>query len=370
MLYFDHNATTPLCASAKDAWVDAIDRYVGNPSSPHRIGARAERAMADARDKLAGFLGCSPLDIVWTSGATESNNLVLHHCAQALDGDKEVWITAIEHPCVIEATRIHFPNRYKTIPVNNTGVLDLVVLRQKLTKEKPGLIAVMAANNETGVLQPWTEVQQLCSEYQIPFFCDAAQWVGKLPAKGLGACDFVSGCAHKFGGPQGVGFLKCPSRGAVYSQIVGGTQEEGRRAGTENVAGVLSMMAALEKRESQLASGIIQEKEAWRNAFVMSLIGAEVLGKGQGRLWNTVTALLPGDCQARWVVKLDKAGFAVSTGSACSSGKETPSHVLTAMGVAKEDADRVVRFSSGWETSAEDWQALVKGVNQVAGELV
>ena len=370
MLYFDHNATTPLCASAKDAWVDAIDRYVGNPSSPHRIGARAERAMADARDKLAGFLGCSPLDIVWTSGATESNNLVLHHCAQALDGDKEVWITAIEHPCVIEATRTHFPNRYKTLPVNNTGVLDLVVLRQKLTKEKPGLIAVMAANNETGVLQPWTEVQQLCSEHQIPFFCDAAQWVGKLPAKGLGACDFVSGCAHKFGGPQGVGFLKCPSRGAVYSQIVGGTQEEGRRAGTENVAGVLSMMAALEKRENQLASGIIQEKEAWRNAFVMSLIGAEVLGKGQGRLWNTVTALLPGDCQARWVVKLDKAGFAVSTGSACSSGKETPSHVLTAMGVAKEDTDRVVRFSSGWETSAEDWQALVKGVNQVAGELV
>ncbi|MAY05680.1 MAG: cysteine desulfurase [Verrucomicrobiales bacterium] len=370
MLYFDHNATTPLCASAKDAWVDAIDRYVGNPSSPHRMGARAERAMADARDQLAGFLGCSPLDIVWTSGATESNNLVLHHCTQALDGDKEVWVSAIEHPCVIEATRTHFPNRYKTLPVNNTGVLDLDVLKERLTKEKPGLIAVMAANNETGVLQPWAEVQQLCSGYQIPFFCDAAQWVGKLPAKGLGDCDFVSGCAHKFGGPQGVGFLKCPSRGAVYSQIVGGTQEEGRRAGTENIAGVLSMMAALKKRENQLASGIIQEKEAWRNAFVMSLIGAEVLGKGQGRLWNTVSALLPGDCQARWVVKLDKAGFAVSAGSACSSGKETPSHVLTAMGVAKEDTDRVVRFSSGWETTAEDWQALVKGVNQVAGELV
>ena len=172
--------------------------------------------MADARDQLAGFLGCSPLDIVWTSGATESNNLVLHHCAQALDGDEEVWISAIEHPCVIESTHTHFPNRYKTLRVNNTGVLDLDVLRQKLTKEKPGLIAVMAANNETGVLQPWTEVQQLCSEYQIPFFCDAAQWVGKLPGKGLGDCDFVSGCAHKFGGPQGVGFLKCPSRGAVY----------------------------------------------------------------------------------------------------------------------------------------------------------
>jgi len=369
MLYFDHNATTPLCSSAREAWGDAIDQYVGNPSSPHRLGARADRVMSDAREQLAGFLGCSPLDIVWTSGATESNNLVLHHCAQVLDGDEEVWISSIEHPCVIEATRTHFPNRYKTLPVNNTGVLDLDVLKERLTKEKPGLIAVMAANNETGVLQPWIEAQQLCSEYQIPFFCDAAQWIGKLPAKGLGVCDFVSGCAHKFGGPQGIGFLKCPSKGAVYSQLVGGKQEEGRRAGTENVAGVLSMMAALKERENQLASGITQEKEAWRNAFVMSLIGAEVLGKGQGRLWNTVSALLPGDCQSRWVVKLDKAGFAVSTGSACSSGKETPSHVLMAMGIAKEDADRVVRFSSGWETTAEEWQALVRGVNQVAGEL-
>jgi cysteine desulfurase len=369
MLYFDHNATTPLCSSAREAWGDAIDQYVGNPSSPHRLGARADRVMSDAREQLAGFLGCSPLDIVWTSGATESNNLVLHHCAQVLDGDEEVWISSIEHPCVIEATRTHFPNRYKTLPVNNTGVLDLDVLKERLTKEKPGLIAVMAANNETGVLQPWGEVQQLCAEHRIPFFCDAAQWIGKLPAKGLGACDFVSGCAHKFGGPQGVGFLKCPANGAVHSQLVGGLQEEGRRAGTENVAGILSMMAALRERESQLASGSIQEKEAWRNAFVMSLIGAEVLGKGQGRLWNTVSALLPGDCRARWVVKLDKAGFAVSTGSACSSGKETPSHVLMAMGIAKEDADRVVRFSSGWETTAEEWQALVRGVNQVAGEL-
>ena len=370
MLYFDHNATTPLCASAREAWEDAIERYVGNPSSPHRMGARSERAMSDARDQLAGLLDCSPLDIVWTSGATESNNLVLHHYAQALDGDKEVWISAIEHPCVIEATRTHFAHRNKTLPVTSEGVLDLDALREALKGQQPGLIAVMAANNETGVLQPWEAVRQLCAEHRISFFCDAAQWIGKLPVSGLGVCDFVSGCAHKFGGPQGVGFLKCPSNGVLYSQLVGGAQEEGRRAGTENVAGVLSMMAALRERESQLNLGSAQEKEAWRNAFVMSLAGAQILGKGQNRLWNTVSALLPGDCRARWVVKLDKAGFAVSTGSACSSGKEAPSHVLTAMGVAKEDSDRVVRFSSGWETTAEDWQALVKGVNQVAGELL
>ena len=349
--------------------MEATEQFVGNPSSPHRLGARAERAMSDAREQMAEFLGCSPLDIVWTSGATESNNLVLHHCAQALEGDKEVWISAIEHPCILEATRTHFARRYKTLRVTPAGVLDLDALREALTKEQPSLIAVMAANNETGVMQPWEEVHQLCIDHQVPFFCDAAQWIGKLPAKGLGACDFVSGCAHKFGGPQGIGFLKCPSEGAVYSQLVGGPQEEGRRAGTENVAGVLSMMAALKEREDQLGAGLRQEREAWRNAFVMSLVGAEILGKGEGRLWNTVSALLPGNCRARWVVKLDKAGFAVSTGSACASGKETPSHVLTAMGVAREDADRVVRFSSGWETTVEDWQALVKGVNQVASEL-
>jgi cysteine desulfurase len=226
----------------------------------------------------------------------------------------------------------------------------------------------MAANNETGVLQPWREVRELCAEHDAPFFCDAAQWVGKLPSTGLGECDFVSGCAHKFGGPTGVGFLKCPAKGTVRAQMVGGPQEEGRRAGTENVAGVLSMMAALAEREAALAGDTIIEREAWRNAFAASLSGARILGAGEGRLWNTVSALMPGDCRARWVVKLDKAGFAVSTGSACASGKEAPSHVLKAMGVADDETDRVVRFSSGWETTVEDWQTLSKGVAEVAAE--
>ena len=369
MLYFDHNATTPLCASAREAWLEASEQFVGNPSSPHRLGARADRALADAREQLAAYLKCGPLDIVWTSGATESNNLVLHHYAQELASDAEVWLSAIEHPCVIEAAQSHFSGRVRFLPVNTGGELDIDTLRVRLTEKRPGLIAVMAANNETGVLQPWREVHDLCLTHKVPFFCDAAQWVGKLPAIGLGECDFVSGCAHKFGGPKGVGFLKCPSVGPVRSQLVGGPQEEGRRAGTENVASVLSMMAALKERETAMDESDAQEREAWRNAFVMSLPGARVLGQGAPRLWNTVSALLPGDCRARWVVKLDKAGFAVSTGSACASGKEAPSHVLTAMGVPEEDTDRVVRFSSGWETTAEDWQAIAKGLNTVAREL-
>ena len=369
MLYFDHNATSLLCPAAREAWVQASGRFLGNPSSPHRLGARAEKALADAREQLAGFLGCSPLDIVWTSGATESNNLVLHHSGRALGVEAEVWISAVEHPCVLTAADVHFGGRHRLLPVTPGGVVDLDFLKAELARHRPGLLAVMAANNETGVLQPWREVRELCAEHDVPFFCDAAQWVGKLPAAGLGECDFVSGCAHKFGGPQGVGFLKCPARKAVKAQLVGGPQEEGRRAGTENVAGVLSMMAALAEREAASAGDAIIEREAWRNALAASLGDARILGAGEGRLWNTVSALMPGDCRARWVVKLDKAGFAVSTGSACASGKEAPSHVLKAMGVADEDTDRVVRFSSGWETTAEDWQALAAGVAEVAAEM-
>ena len=368
MIYFDHNATSPLSDAARESWVDASDRLVGNPSSPHRLGARTEKALADAREQLAGFLGCGTLDIVWTSGATESSNMVMYHYAETLAPDAEVWVSAIEHPCVLEAARSHFGECLKTLPVTLSGVLDLDALRERLAERRPGLIAVMAANNETGVLQPWREVREVCAEHDVPFFCDAAQWIGKLPSVGLGECDFVSGCAHKFGGPTGVGFLKCPAQGGVRAQMVGGPQEEGRRAGTENVAGVLSMIAALAEREAALASDTIIEREAWRNAFAGNLTDATILGKGEGRLWNTVSALLPGDCRARWVVKLDKAGFAVSTGSACASGKEAPSHVLTAMGLAADETDRVVRFSSGWETTADDWQALAKGVAEVAAD--
>ena len=163
--------------------------------------------------------------------------------------------------------------------------------------------------------------------------------------------------------------MKCPAEEAVCPQLVGGPQEEGRRAGTGNVAGILSMMAALNEREAALSRGEEKSKEESRDQFIEQLSGATILGKGKPCLWNTVSALLPGDCRARWVVKLDKAGFAVSTGSACASGKAAPSHVLKAMGVADEDADCVVRFSSGWGTTAEEWQALAEGVAEVAAAM-
>jgi len=179
----------------------------------------------------------------------------------------------------------------------------------------------------------------------------------------MGSCSFVSGCAHKFGGPQGVGFLKCPS--TTKPLITGGLQEEGRRAGTENVAGVLAMVAALGERQSRLCEldARLQLRLSFEQKLRAALPQTTVLGEGVARLWNTVSVLMPEvDCRQRWVVKLDKLGFAVSTGSACASGKEELSHVLNAMGVGADVAGRVLRFSSSWETSTADWDALLQGI--------
>jgi cysteine desulfurase len=261
------------------------------------------------------------------------------------------------------------------MPIDRNGVVARDWFRRELGERRPGLVALMAANNETGVLQPWPEFLHLCREWEVPFFCDAAQWVGKLPAAGLGAADYVGGCAHKFGGPRGVGFLKCPHRVTLQPLLHGGRQEDGRRAGTENVAGVLSMMAALAHREAALAAGEHVTRALWRSTFEKELVrqlpGAEILGAGEERLWNTVSVLAPPtpDCRQRWVVKLDKAGFAVSTGSACASGQEKPSPVLLAMGRTPEEAGRALRFSSGWETTREDWQALLEALRQVHAQL-
>ncbi|PYJ58077.1 MAG: cysteine desulfurase [Verrucomicrobia bacterium] len=370
MIYFDHNATTPMLPEARQAWLDASEKFIGNPSSPHRVGSRADAAITEARQRLAEFLGCDPLDIVWTSGATEANNTVLHHFARALPLDTEVWVSAIEHPCVMASTKHYFPKRHRLIPVTRGGSVDLNWLTEEIAHARPGLVAIMAANNETGVLQPWREALAICRQWDVPFFCDAAQWIGKLPASGLAECDFVSGAAHKFGGPKGVGFLKCPAKGRIEPLLRGGPQEEGRRAGTENVAGILAMMAALDAREALLSTDEAEKRVEWRKAFekrmVLDLPRSEVVGAGQERLWNTVSALMPeADSQQRWVVKLDKLGFAVSTGSACSSGKEEPSHVIAAMGYPPREAGRVLRFSSGWETTEEEWSALLEGLMKV-----
>ena len=359
VLYFDHNATHPLSETAKRAWLEAVEKFSANPSSPHRAGQRADAALQSARERLAAMLGCGADEIVFTSGATESANAVL---AQFDD----VVVSAIEHPCVMESSR---GKSARVLTSAATGAVS----PPRFSERYPQLVALMAANNETGVLQPWREALAACRAAGVKFFCDAAQWIGRMSAAGLGACDFVSGCAHKFGGPQGVGFLKCPVD--FPPLLCGGPQEEGRRAGTENVAGILAMVAALEEREAAIRDGALRERFEWRDDFESELIsalpGARVLGAGVERLWNTVSVILPEtpDCRRRWVVVMDRLAFAVSTGSACASGKEKPSHVLTAMGVPPEDAARALRFSAGWGTTREDWRALLEGVKAAAREM-
>ncbi len=368
MIYFDHNATSPLLPQARQAWLEASDKFPGNPSSPHRLGSRADNALNEAREKLAATLDCHATELVFTSGATESNNTVLHHVARV--SNAEVWVSAIEHPCVLEPARFYLGDRLRLIPATGSGVTEQDWIEKNLKTTSPALVAVMAANNETGALQPWAEVFKVCRAHNVPLFCDAVQWLGKLPAKGLGHCDWLAGSAHKFGGPRGVGFLKVPNSLSVTPLLRGGPQEETRRAGTENVPGILAMVAALECREKQIAQGEFKDLEKFRRDFesklVSALPGSEIVAATAPRLWNTISALMPeADCQQRWVVKLDKLGFAVSTGSACSSGKEEPSHVLNAMGYSAAEAARALRFSAGWETTANDWEALLAALQTV-----
>lgn len=377
MRYFDHNATYPLCAAARSAWLDAVERFPANPSSPHRWGARAGTAIEDARAKVARWLGCRPSDVVWTSGATESNNTALRHLADATTG--AVLVSGLEHPSVQAPVRRWLAARREEIPVLRSGVADAAWVEARLSRGGVGAVVLMAANNETGVIQPWRDVADMCARHGVPLMCDAAQWVGRMPTEGLGACEWVTGCGHKFGGPQGVGFLKGP--GGFRGFFLGGPQEEGRRAGTENVAGVLSMVAAWEVRQEALGkagrvlSAAVEERMAVRDRFVAALgaalPGIEFPGGEAPRLWNTVAALMPPaeDCRRRWVVRLDRLGFAVSTGSACSSGKEKPSGVLAAMGYPGSASDRMLRFSAGWETSDAEWRALLDAVLAAAREL-
>ncbi len=362
VLYFDHNATHPLTPTARAAWLDAVERFPANPSSPHRLGQRAEKALDEARERLAAILGCQADEIVFTSGATESANMALAPFTTILH-------SAIEHPCVREAAR----GRSREFGVNRSGVADLEDLRRQLADHAPAVVALMAANNETGALQPWREALEICRGHRVPFFCDAAQWIGKLPARGLGECDLVSGCAHKFGGPLGAGFLKC--RRDFPPLLRGGPQEDGRRGGTENLPAILAMLAALEEAEERLASPIssslTEARDQFETRLTAALPGVQILAAETPRLWNTVSVLMPEtpDCRRRWVVVLDRLGFAVSTGSACASGKEKPSHVLTAMGVAPSDAGRALRFSAGWSTTEKEWESLRHGLETAVREM-
>lgn len=373
MPYFDYNATTPLSLAAREAWVQASEEAWQNPSSPHRAGVRVGLRLQAAREKVALVLGCKADRVIFTGGGTESANGIIAHLARTLPADAKVAVNPTEHPCVLAPLGQHFgSDRVVNLPVDDNGRITVESVKDALADGSVKAVFVMAANNETGVLQPWEEIAQACRDAGVAYVCDASQWLGKLPGAGLRECDWTYGAAHKFGGPKGVGFLMRPSGVEDFSVRPGGSQEKGQRAGTVDVPGVLAMVAALldcEQSKVLHESTRLRTREAFEQEITRRLEGTKIIAAEAERFWNTVALILPHGENHRWVTRLDKCHIEVSTGSACSSGKDAPSHVLAAMGVPAQETRRMIRISAGWDTSPQDWQELADALSAIAPDL-
>jgi len=365
--YFDANATTPMSGAAIEVWGVTAREFWHNPSGLYPQGAEAKRFLEAQREELAQLLDCDPGRVIFTSGATEANNAILGYAAHRLkDSNSLMAVSAIEHPCVADvAERVFEEGQLLPLGVTAAGVLDMPFFRSVLRTNPPGFVSVMAANNETGVLQPWREIAMLCRECGIPFHCDAAQWIGKLPLEGFKDCDFVTASAHKFGGPKGVGFCLIPPDSNFRGQI-GGPQERGFRGGTENLAAIAAMVAAL-KDVRPLASG--ENRDVFEESLGECLEGVRFLGAGVPRLGNTSMFVLPEHKNLRWLTRLGTRGVSVSTGSACSASKGDPSRVMRAMGCGFDEMGRVLRVSALPDASGDDWEALLDALLEVRDEL-
>jgi cysteine desulfurase len=370
--YFDYNATTPMSDAARRAWLDASEKHWHNPSSLYREAGFAKQKLEEARERLATLLGCDAGRIVFTSGATESNNALFASLAARSPSNARIAISAIEHPSVREAANAAFGGRVIKLPVNTDGVVEPDAVADVIATQMPALVSVMAANNESGALQPWSSIAVVCQRADIPFHCDAAQWIGKLPSSSLGLCDYITGSAHKFGGPKGEGFLVLLDEDEQLHFLRGGPQENDRRAGTENYPAVEAMVTALEDLEPRLPA-IAREQAAHRDRFVEAMQShfpdLRLISEDAERLWNTVLMVMPRHDNLKWLTRLSRRGFSISTGSACSSGKEGSSVVVQALGASPDELKRVVRVSGGWDHTEEDWLALAEAFGEVDREL-
>ncbi|NVN86123.1 MAG: cysteine desulfurase [Rhodopseudomonas sp.] len=372
-VYLDWNATTPLRPEAKAAMVDAWD-LVGNPSSVHAEGRAARRLVEEARGYVAKAIGAEPRQIVFTSGGTEANALALTSGLRGSSQPAEhLIVSAIEHASVLAGGRFS-PERTSILEVTPSGVIDLDQLRTLLAQGAPALVSVMLANNETGALQPIAEAAELVHQAGGILHVDAIQALGKTPfnLKGLNA-DLVSLSAHKLGGPQGVGTLVIGEGVSNLAPMLrGGGQELGRRAGTENVAGIAGFGAAVQAAMAALPAEMARV-ETLRNRLETGLRqtqGLIVIADSVPRLPNTTLFAVPGLRAETAVIGFDLAGIAVSSGSACSSGKVAPSHVLAAMGFGPELAQAAIRLSLGWSSREADIDRCIEAWRKLAGTLV
>lgn len=379
MRYFDHNATSPLHPAAREAWLEAADRYWHNPSSLSAAATAARECLEDARERLADLLGCDAERILFTGSATAANNALARQVAAASAG--LAVLSPLEHPCVAESFAAALPGRVVELPVDAAGRVDAGEAANLLDRHAAvAIVSVLAASNETGVVEPWQELHELCRARQIPFHTDAVQWIGRRPATDLGQCDYVTGSGHKFGGPKGIGFLVVPENTTRFHGDRGGPQQNGRWAGTENLPGVLAMVAAFESLAAEtdgFSQAAIEPRRQARDRaeqmIVVALPEVIVLGQAAERLWNTLAFIVPGHDGRRLVAGLERQGIIASTGSACSSGSEATARAVAAigperLGLATDKPWGMLRLSAGWETTAADWQAAAEAVITVVSQ--
>jgi cysteine desulfurase len=373
-VYLDWNATTPLRHEARRAIAAALD-LPGNPSSVHTEGREARKGIEGARSAVAASVGAQPRNVVFTSGGTEANALALAPGLKRDGGSpvERLVVSAIEHTSVLTGGRFP-PDSVASIRVTRAGVVDLHHLRDLLRGGPPALVSIMLANNETGAIQPVAEAAGIVREAGGLLHVDAVQALGKISfdMKGLNA-DLLTLSAHKIGGPKGVGALVL-SEGLSGPEplLRGGGQELSHRAGTENVAGIVGFGAAVEAAMAGLTVDAART-QALRDRLENGLRqtgDAVIFSDSVRRLPNTTLFTVPGLRAETAVIGFDLAGIAVSSGSACSSGKVQPSHVLRAMGFDPEMAQGAVRLSMGWSTQDADVDLCLEAWRSLAGRLL
>lgn len=379
-IYFDYNATTPLDPAVREAMLPFLGDVWGNPSSVHRVGRQARALLDDARDRAAKFLGAKPSEIIFTSGGTESNNLAVFGAARSLKSKGRHLITsAVEHHAVLQCFDYLEKNEgfeVTRLPVDADGRVSPDDLKKSIQPDTV-LVSVMAANNEIGTIQPVAELGAICRERGIVFHTDAVQWFGKEPFENVAQfnADLVSVCAHKFHGPKGAGLLWVRSPLHPDPILFGGGHENERRAGTENLAGVAGLVAALEKfvsppvfeptRLTALRSNLAEAVEKIDGCEIVSPIRPAGTLAPPKCLANTVSFVVRGADSISLLAGLDVEGICASSGSACSAGSLEPSHVIAAIG-QRELANSLVRFSLGRDSMEEEAIFVASALPEIA----
>ena len=358
-IYLDYNATAPIRPEVLDL-ITKVMGGVGNASSVHRYGRTARKYVEDARAQVAALCHVEPEQVVFTSGATESNNTFL----QAFK-NKRILISAIEHPAVLQSA----PHAEK-IPVTRDGIIDMDAYQKMLNDgEPPALVSVMLVNSETGVIQPVAEMAKLAREKGVLFHTDAVQGAGRvdLNMAKLGV-DYMSLSAHKMAGPQGVGATIIRAGVDVPRFMLGGGQEKNHRAGTHNTAGIAGMGLAAELAQKNMTQyeDITKLRDRMESEIRKISNSAVIYGANAPRVGNTSSIGLPSMPAETQLMALDLDGIAVSSGSACSSGSFKPSHVLTAMGANEAEAKSALRISLGWATTSAEIDHFIKAWSKLA----